>query len=442
MSFHLLDAARDLVNDDLVLHASQTLGESGANIRRALKGSVPAVLAGILHQFSLEQESQIADLLSDIQSHDSLSVMIEFFDSRLHAHVSEPEAVLASRAKIRGWQWMVFGAKYINIINAVSIYGEIRTSSANALLALSVPLAVIPLSKYGRENGLDIAGIHRLLMEGKEEILKEIPAGFNLAGSLGINQPEDIGKKIIAADPEPSRYLQPRSKKVIGKWIWPIFLLLTFGGLLWYFYQKERNNSIRLPETTETTSPTLRRADSFHVTSQMGAYDSSSGNFVYDAGLDTVFLLPDSTVFRAGVNSAEAILYKLLKNTSNIIDSLNFDINRIILDQVFFEDESQEIDPASQGQLRNLAAVMKNYPTSEFRLEIFTDAARDSVFTDHLTRDRAKILVEEFKENGITDQLNEVQGLGSRKPLCHDNTPECRARNRRVELTVRRRLPH
>ena len=50
MSLDVLEAAKRLLPDSIITKAAMSLGETEPNIRKALKGAIPAVLAGLLHR--------------------------------------------------------------------------------------------------------------------------------------------------------------------------------------------------------------------------------------------------------------------------------------------------------------------------------------------------------------------------------------------------------
>ena len=151
---------------------------------------------------------------------------------------------------IPGWLKSVFDGKLINIINAISVYADVKSSSANAILKMATPAALTPVAQYAKENNMGAADIDTFLHSQKSSIIAAVPAGFNLTGSLGINSLDDIGTKIVTTQPKPSEYQQRNAvKNAAGKWIWPLLLLLTFGGLIWFFSNRDTGG----PDTTNTS---------------------------------------------------------------------------------------------------------------------------------------------------------------------------------------------
>ena len=80
MSLDVVDAAKDLFPQSLVAKAGASLGESEANIRKALKGAIPAILAGLLHQSSRREGLGIIDLLKDVGSSGAINNLSNLLD--------------------------------------------------------------------------------------------------------------------------------------------------------------------------------------------------------------------------------------------------------------------------------------------------------------------------------------------------------------------------
>jgi chemotaxis protein MotB len=111
---------------------------------------------------------------------------------------------------------------------------------------------------------------------------------------------------------------------------------------------------------------------------------------------------------------------------------------------VLFEPGRAELQPGSLTVLRAVADKLRNEP---FNLEItgHTDLLpiSNSAFASNweLSAVRATSVVRLLAANGIAPERMLAIGREASKPIAPNNTPEGRARNRRVELMILSGLP-
>ncbi len=111
---------------------------------------------------------------------------------------------------------------------------------------------------------------------------------------------------------------------------------------------------------------------------------------------------------------------------------------------VLFAPGRAELQPESLDALRAVAATLRNEP---FKIEIIghTDNVpiRSALFASNweLSAVRASSVVRLFAENGIAPDRLYAIGREASQPVASNDTPEGRARNRRVELMILSGLP-
>lgn len=155
-----------------------------------------------------------------------------------------------------------------------------------------------------------------------------------------------------------------------------------------------------------------------------------SFNFVFDrAQAGTPPDLPEATFTRAAVAledkgnmTEEACLgrFEILSKTGNI----------------FFASGSTRLDDKSLPLLENLYDIVNRCPT--FRLEIagHTDSVGSDQQNQNISERRAASVVGWLTDKGIPrDRLTSV-GYGESRPIVENDTPQNRARNRRIEFTA------
>lgn len=440
MSLDVLEAARRLLPDGLVSKTAMLLGESEINIRKALKSAIPAILGGLLHQSSRREGLGIMDLLKNVAGSGAINNLSNLLDTNSSSTSMGQEDAI--NALIPGWLKSVFDGKLINIINAVSVYADIKSSSANAILKLATPVALAPVAQYAEENNMGAADIDTFLQSQKSSIIGAVPSGFNLTGSLGINTLDDIGIKIAAVQPKPSEYQRKtNTRNNSAKWLWPLLLLLTFGGLIWFFSTRGDTES----KTTTTAADTatipvkIAPADTVKMEKIAGTLDSLTGNYIFDRGAEMELKLPDSiTVLKVGTNSTETKLFKMLADTTWSIDTADKTKNWVSFDRIYFETGNAILTTESRTQIKNIATILKNFPKSSIKIGGYTDNAGDSVINKKIAAERAKRVMRELINLGARPkQVTEAVGYGPEHPVCPANdTPDCKARNRRVDLKV------
>jgi OmpA-OmpF porin, OOP family len=441
MSLDILEAARRIFPDSLIAKTAMSLGESEINTRKALKGAIPAILAGLLHQSSRREGLGIIDLLKTVDSSGATNNLSDMLESTKNSFPATTGQEGDINAMIPGWLKSVFDGKLINIINAISVYADVKSSSANAILKIATPAALTPVAQYAKENNMGAAEIDTFLHSQKSSIIAAVPAGFNLTGSLGINSLEDIGTKIVTTQPKPSEYQQRKAvKKAAGKWIWPILLLATFGGLIWFFLIRDTGGPDTANTSPDTTTVPVKMvpADTLSLTPIPGKLDSITGNYLYDHGAEIELKLADSTLLKVGKNSTEARLFKMLSDSSWLVDTIDKTKNWISFDRVYFETGKATLTPESQTQVKNIVAILKNFPAGSIKIGGYTDNTGDSVVNKKISGERAGMVMRELVKLGVAPrQIIEAVGYGPEHPVCPANdTPDCMARNRRVDLKV------
>ena len=381
-------------------------------------------------------------MLKSVSASDSINSLQELLDAKKTSAYASTTAFPAYgiHSMIPEWLRTVFGAKLINIINAVSIFAEIKSSSASTVLNMATAVTLVPIAQYAAENRLSFADIDALLHGQESSILKAIPSGFNLTGSLGVESLEHIGTKKVTTLPKPSERQKDKTGSPIGKWVWALLLLLTFGGLIWFFYQRDetRTDGTNGVPDTPSNSRTVVPADTADVAAIIGRLDSITGDFIYDQGTQTQMKLPDSSILTTGEKSTEARLFRMLSDSGWHIDTVDKSKNWISFDRVYFRSGSSLITPESSAQLNNIAVLLKNFPASSIKIGGYTDNTGDSSTNKKISEERARTVFQELLKYGAgAGQLTEAVGYGPDYPVCPANdTPECKAKNRRVDLKV------
>jgi OOP family OmpA-OmpF porin len=106
--------------------------------------------------------------------------------------------------------------------------------------------------------------------------------------------------------------------------------------------------------------------------------------------------------------------------------------------RIAFEKDDAAIKPEATGLLERIAVVIGRCPEATIEVAGHTDAAGSDSFNQDLSERRATAVVEYLVRDGAIPaaRLKPV-GFGASKPLASNDTEDGKARNRRIEFTVR-----
>jgi K(+)-stimulated pyrophosphate-energized sodium pump len=160
---------------------------------------------------------------------------------------------------------------------------------------------------------------------------------------------------------------------------------------------------------------------------------NADGDFVYDQGAMGKLKLADGTELNVGANSTEKKLVDFIQDASKPADKTTW----FTMDRLYFETGKTTLKPASLEQLKNIATILKSYPSVELKLGGYTDNTGDSITNLKLSGQRAEVAKTELVKLGSDAKRINAEGYGSQFPVCAANdTKECKSLNRRIDVRV------
>lgn len=109
-------------------------------------------------------------------------------------------------------------------------------------------------------------------------------------------------------------------------------------------------------------------------------------------------------------------------------------------DGLLFASGKADLDDNAKSVLNGVASELKNYPDSEIKIEGHTDnrPINTPLFKDnlYLSAYRAISVYEYLASQGINPEQMSAEGKSEYSPVAPNDTPENRAKNRRVEIKV------
>jgi outer membrane protein OmpA-like peptidoglycan-associated protein len=179
MNANLLSLAQQALGGDFSKLAGQFLGESPGSTQTALSSLLPAVIGGIAQKGATPQgASGLMSLINganlDVSSLGNIAGLFGGGGSGVNTLLKAGTGSLVPG---------LFGDKGGAIVNALSSYSGIKSSSATSLLAMVVPLVLTFLKKFMGDKSLDANSLASLL-SGQ---------GLNLQGSLDSRMSSALG---------------------------------------------------------------------------------------------------------------------------------------------------------------------------------------------------------------------------------------------------------
>lgn len=128
-----------------------------------------------------------------------------------------------------------------------------------------------------------------------------------------------------------------------------------------------------------------------------------------------------------------------LEKEDTKVDSVfrNLEVNQAFrLDNVYFDQSSYVLRPASYPQLDKLVRTLVSIPKLVIEIAGHTDNVGDRRLNQALSENRARIITRYLIDNGISENRLRHAGYGSSKPAAPNDTEDNKRKNRRVEFVV------
>ena len=111
-------------------------------------------------------------------------------------------------------------------------------------------------------------------------------------------------------------------------------------------------------------------------------------------------------------------------------------INKMTM-QVFFDLDKDTFTEADQKELPQAVAFVKKYPGAKIRVDGYTDSVGTDAYNMKLSERRATAVKDYLiKEAGVESSKITAVGRGEADPVGDNKTPEGKAMNRRVEISI------
>jgi OmpA-OmpF porin, OOP family len=387
----ILDSVMSMLGPVAGPVASQ-LGESTETVQKGLQAGSAAMLAGLAAKVGQPGFlSQVFGLITNpANTSGALSNITSNLGSLASGATSSPLGSL-------GGQFLssIFGPNMSSVTDMIGRSTGLASGKVGSLLSMAAPLVLGALGQHVRQNGLSAGDLGSALKAEAPSFQRFLPAGL---GSL-------FGGTSAAVAAAPAQVAAAGNR-----WLWPLVILaLLVIGALWYFN--------RAKEPVNNAVQTATNAGASAV--------SALGDFFKTK-------LPDGTELNIPQFGIENKLISFLNDSTKPVDTTTW----FNFDRLLFDTGKATLQPSSQEQLNNIAAILKAYPNVHVKIGGYTDNTGDAAANVALSDARAKNVMNALVAAGIDPSRLESKGYGDQYPVGDNATEEGRAQNRRIALLV------
>lgn len=385
---NIIDLIKSQINPQVISQVSNQLAENESGVSNAIDGFLPLIVGGLADN---AEKPSVLDAITGISSN---GFSVESLGS-----------LMASPA-IGSVIFSIFGDKTEGVINSISNFAGIQSTSSSALLNILTGTTLGVVGKYVADNNLDVSGIISLLNNQKSFVSSLIPAGLSLAG-LGLGNLHTEEKVVetpkVQVSPTTTTTEAPKvqvtraekkeEKGSIFKWLLPLLLLGLAAFFVWKQCNKNPNN-----EGVNTN------VDSTSVDSTTMANDSTQA-VVAPTRVEKELTLPLGTKIKAYQGGIEDQIVTFLQSdeyknaTSEQLKDKWFNF-----DNLNFEFGTTTITKESQVQLDNLKAILKEFPEAKIKIGAYTDKVGD---------DNANLKLSQQRADAVKNAIASAQIIGA-----------------------------
>lgn len=124
---------------------------------------------------------------------------------------------------------------------------------------------------------------------------------------------------------------------------------------------------------------------------------------------------------------------RIAKGAVPLYDKLMTD-GKIVTYGITFDADKATIKLQSMGTINEIFSILQKYPDLKFSVEGHTDNTGNTTSNQTLSEARAKAVCDKLQQMGIYANHLSAKGHGMSNPVDTNDTPEGRAKNRRVEF--------
>jgi OOP family OmpA-OmpF porin len=395
----------NIFNPSSIGDIASQFGEPEQSVSRSIQSSIAAVVSG------LSKNSNDNDFLSR-----TLQLATKTPDNAVSSALANGDLAKPSSSFLTGGTQFLstlFGGQLSSVISSLSGHAGLRTGLASTMLALAGQAVLGYIGGQARSGGMTASGLASFLQKENTSLQGMLPAGFgqmfaskDVAGSHPVTTHHQV-----EVDPVIAQAVKREPKRSILPWILGLLLAALLLGYFWFHSHQQPEVATTQPVATPAPVPV--------------AEPSPLGELVDEK-------LPDGVDFKAPMNGVEGKLLAFIQDPAHHPDKTSwFDFDRLL-----FNTGSATLQPESEEQLHNIAAILKAYPAVHMTIGGYTDNTGDKVANLKLSQDRADSVTTDLVGLGVSKERLVAKGYGEEHPVADNSTEAGRLLNRRISMLV------
>ena len=400
----MLDSILGMVTPEMKQALASRLGEPAQSVQTGLGTATAATLGGLANKAGDSGFlSQVLGLLGGSAGGNILGNLSSILSSG-------PSG--ATGDLVNKFLPMVFGSQQGQVASAISQQAGLSNASGSGLLKVAAPLVLGYLAKMQSAGSLNVSSLGSMLRAEAPSLQSFLPSGLLSGAASTVSATAGRAASAVQAGVGAATTRSSR-------WIVPLAII---GALLlaWLLIR-----SLNAPKEIAQSATNAGNAAVNAVNNAANSAWSSLGEII-------VVSLPDGSKLNAPTLGVENKLVSYLNDASaGVSEDKWFDFDRLL-----FDTGSATLQPASQDQLADMAAILKAYPGVKIRIGGYTDNTGDPAANLKLSQDRADSVMAELVKLGIDPSRISAKGYGDANPIADNSTEEGRQKNRRISLRV------
>lgn len=417
---NIIESIKHLFTSDVINDVATHTNESPSAISTALNAAIPTILSGLLLKKQNNSNFNLIDLVKNV------------FENKVDFNVHNVLNDLHSGGTVTNNLSNIFGSNVSDIASKIAGFANIKEESAHKVLGLASTGTLGTLKEESKRQNWDINGMFTFLKDQWTNIKAALPSGFNLSSIAGLaglsslafgantnNTPNPVSTQTNPIPQPQKTYTPPPNnqpeyeKKSGNKWITPLILILLLLGIIWWLSNKGCNKEKEVtPITTTTTAPDT-----------MISTETVTTTTVKREPLKLT--LPSGVVIDAYKNGIEDQMVTYLKSGDyKTADEAKLKDVWYNFDDLNFEFGTAKITPESETQVKNIIAILKEFPDAKIKIGAYTDKKGDDNSNLKLSKERAESVLNKLKDAGVAKQVVGAEGYGEQFAKVDENATD------------------
>jgi OmpA-OmpF porin, OOP family len=410
MASSMMDAILGMVTPDMKQSLASRLGEAPQAVQNGLGAATAATLGGLANKASDSGFlSQITGLLGGGTGQSLLGSL---------SSIASGGPTGATSDLVNKFLPMVFGSQQNQVVNAISQQAGLSSASGLGMLKMAIPLVLAYFAKLHNAGSLTTTSLGNMLRAEAPNLHGYLPSGLFTPGTVGsaantigttAGRAETLVRSTVAtATPRP-RWLVPAA--ILGALVLAWLVIRSMSG---------PRESVQTATYVPPPAAVVNSA-------------ANTGTAAWASLGDMMKVkLPDGQELNVPSLGVEKKLVSYLDSNPSVgSDQTWFEFDRLL-----FDTGQATLQPASQEQLGNIAAILKAYPNVKVKIGGYTDNTGDAAANQALSQQRADTVMAQLVSLGVDPSRMTAQGYGQDNPVADNSTDEGRQKNRRIALEV------